>query len=46
MSDGIRFLGDSQLLLIKDFVVVGLSCLGAGAAKRAWPAAQAATMVR
>ena len=32
MSDGIRFLGDGRLLLIKGFVVARLSCLGAGAA--------------
>ncbi len=30
--DGVRFLGDGRLLLIKGFVVGRLSCLGAGAA--------------
>jgi hypothetical protein len=31
MSDGIRFLGDGRVLLIKGFMVARLACLGAGA---------------
>jgi hypothetical protein len=31
VSDGLRFLGDGRVLLIKGFVVARLSCLGAGA---------------
>ena len=32
VSDGIRFLGDGRILLIKGFVCARLSCLGAGGA--------------
>ena len=32
VSDGIRFLGDGRVLLIKGFVVARLACLGAGGA--------------
>jgi hypothetical protein len=32
ISDGIRFLGDGRLLLIKGFVVARLACLGSGQA--------------
>lgn len=32
ISDGIRFLGDGRILLIKGFVVARLACLGSGMA--------------
>ncbi len=32
VSDGLRFLGDGRVLLIKEFVVARLACLGSGSA--------------